>query len=39
MAWHEDFSKVEKETKNELHVLKKQLKEEQELHRRENELQ
>ena len=36
MARHEDHTKAENETEKELHVLKQQLKEEQELHRREN---
>jgi len=39
MAQHEDRAKAENEIEKELHVLKQQLKEEQELHRRHNELQ
>lgn len=35
---HEHYTKVEREIEKELHVWKLQLKEEQELHRRENEL-
>ena len=30
---HEDYAKAERETEKELHLLKLQLKEEQELHR------
>ena len=35
---HEDHVKEENGTEKELHVLRRQLKEEQELHRQENEL-
>lgn len=38
-VWHEDCVKAKNGTEKELDVLKQQLKEEQELHRWENELQ
>jgi len=37
--WHEDRAKAEDGTKNELHVLKQQLRKNMKLHRQSNELQ
>jgi len=39
MTRHKDCVKIEYGIEKDLHVLKQQLKEEQELHKRENELQ